>query len=222
MFQKSAALALFLALLGIGSGPAVGAENTGIIYDGKLVSPEGAPIGGVFWMEFKLFPSQKDKDALWSEGMFVAVDKGAYLLELGTLSAFPQDLKLAGNWLAVSIEDVEVSRVQVEESWVKGQLALEENGQAGARVEQCGICDKAELAANSRRLDGLTLKQLKSVIGKGVKPAASKRLSSAVGGTEGNMFKLECPPGHVVTGLQGTAEKGINSLILICRPLEGE
>ena len=58
-----------------------------------------------------------------------------------------------------------------------------------------------------------------NVTGK-VKIGAAKRYSEQVGGTGGNPYTLQCPPGHVVTGIKGGAAAYLDSISLICSPLE--
>ena len=67
---------------------------------------------------------------------------------------------------------------------------------------------------------GLDRDQLKAVLARSVGPGGKRRLTSAAGSTDGEGFTLECPPGHVLTGIEGTAGDGLRSLRLICRSME--
>src|SRR5690606_42151043 len=50
----------------------------------------------------------------------------------------------------------------------------------------------------------------------GDKHAVQKR----VGGSGGNPYQVNCPPGHVVTGINGGAGKMLDSISIICTKLQ--
>jgi hypothetical protein len=167
-------------------------------------------------LRFSLHNNASAPEDLWSEDLPVAVESGAYTVTLGNGKPLPVGVDLATLYLQVSLDGVQVQRVPVDMAWIP------EYPQGGNAGGICKLCENAENSVNAQRLDGLSVKQLKRVVGMGIRPASTVRLSSSVGGGAGAAFKLECPPGHVVTGVQGMADNGINSLAVICRPLEGQ
>ena len=206
---------LTLSLLAI-SGPAQAGPPRTLIYEGKLTTEKGNPIGGIFKMRFSLVRASNTKATLWSEEMYVAVDRGKYSIELGKSRPIPAKLSLDDLLLAVAVDGQEVQRESVDPSWESGASSTADTNTGGT----CGSCTKAEVAMNAQRLDGLNLKQLKTVVAKGIIPGKTQRLTNSHGAVEGAPFKLECPPGHVAGGIQGTADDSIRSLSVICRPLE--
>jgi hypothetical protein len=208
-------LAAVLLLLPAASALAAGGLKT-IVFEGRLVSDTGSPVGGVFPLRFSLHNNSTVPEDIWSEDLHVAVESGAYTVTLGDGKPLPTGIDLATLYLQVSLDGVQVQRVPVDVSWIPEYPT---SGNAGGI---CKLCENSENSVNAQRLDGLSVKQLKRVVGMGIRPASTVRLTSSVGGGAGAAFKLECPPGHVVTGIQGVADAGINSLTLICRPLEGQ
>ena len=206
-----------LTLLLLGTAPAAGptaaaAPPRTIIYEGSLRSADGAAVSGIYWMRFSLRRSSDADAELWSEQTYVAVDHGRFVIELGKRRAFPPALELGGLWLTVVNDGVVLMRSQVDPAWVSGSA-----GGAGRACERCGAAAKAD---NAARFAGLDLDQLKAVLARSVGPGGKRRLTSAAGSTDGEGFTLECPPGHVLTGIEGTAGDGLRSLRLICRSME--
>ena len=60
---------------------------------------------------------------------------------------------------------------------------------------------------------------LKNVSGK-VRISSSKRYTGSAGGEGGVTYELKCPKGHVVTGVRGGSGIYLDSIQLICSPLE--
>jgi hypothetical protein len=69
----------------------------------------------------------------------------------------------------------------------------------------------------------LSIQQLITAVGKKVIAVGdTAHFTSVAGGGEGTPFRINCPPGFVVTGLKGkaVATGGIQELQLVCSPLE--
>ncbi len=47
-----------------------------------------------------------------------------------------------------------------------------------------------------------------------------RRVMESVGGSGGVQYERECPPGYVVTGIEGGAGRVVDSISLICQPLK--
>ncbi|MFH1529228.1 MAG: hypothetical protein ABIK09_00690 [Pseudomonadota bacterium] len=204
-----------LLVLGAAPGAAVGAAAPPrtIIYEGNLRSGDGTPVSGIYWMRFSLRRDQDADAELWSEQSYVAVDAGRFVVELGKRRAFPPALELGGLFLMVVNDGLVLMRSPVDPSWIS-------DGAGGGGGQGCETCRRATVSDNSTRFAGLDLDQLKAILARTLGPGGKRRLTSVAGSTDGESFTLECPPGHMLTGLEGTAADGLRSLRLICRPME--
>ncbi len=194
-----------------------------LVYTGSLTDEEGGPVGGIYWFRFSLHRSRSEKKMLWSEEMYVAIDRGTYQVELGKERPIPQALELTGLFLSVHIDGVEVHRQQVEDSMVSGGGGSTAEAAAGTGdgCEDCRKAVVAERAEDCERVGGMSAKQLVAQVAKKqIQVGSSAHFTSSVGAGEGTPFRLNCPPGFVVTGVKGKAEDTISNLQLVCSPLE--
>ena len=206
--------AILLALgMALAAGPGVAAPARTLIYEGSLRTEDGQPVAGIYWMRFSLRRSPDADAELWSEQTYVAVDAGRFVVELGKRKAFPPALELGGLWLNVVNDGLLLMRTVVDPAWISG-------GAAGPRGAGCETCRRAAISDNATKFAGLDLDQLKAVLARTLGPGCKRRLTSVAGSTDGETFTLECPPAHVLTGLEGTAADGLRSVRLICRPME--
>lgn len=210
--MRTLTAALVLAAI-LGPGTVAAETPRTIIYEGTLRAADGDPVGGIYWMRFSLRRSRNAAAELWSEQSYVAVDEGRFLVELGKRHQIPPDLDLAGLWLIVVNDGITLIRAPLDAAWISGGLA-------GGKGSGGRDCQKAAVADNAARFSGLDLDQLKAVMARSIGPGGKRRLTSTVGSTDGESFTLECPPGHMLTGLEGTTGDGLRSLRLICRPME--
>lgn len=193
-----------------------------LVYTGALSDEKGGPVGGIYWFRFALHRSRSEAKMLWSEEMYVAVDRGTYQVELGKERPIPQALELTGLFLSAHVDGVEVQREQVADHMVSGgPPKVAEPGDAFAGCELCRKAVVAERAEECERLGGMSVKQLsEQVAKKQVRVGTSAHFTSSVGAGEGADFRLSCPPGFVVTGVKGKATDSIGNLQLVCSPLE--
>jgi len=92
-------------------------------------------------------------------------------------------------------------------------------------AELAGFAYEAERAKTADAIGGMSAQEIKNLAktaGTPGKPkvGATKRYSEQAGGTGGTPYTLQCPPGYVVTGIKGGAAAYVDSLMLICSPLE--
>jgi hypothetical protein len=93
-------------------------------------------------------------------------------------------------------------------------------------AEEAGEAYVAGQAKVAERIGSLTAKDIESAVAKlkkfkgGVTLGSKKTPTKSVGGTRGITYNLNCPKGHVVTGITGGAGLYIDSITLICQPLE--
>jgi hypothetical protein len=84
-----------------------GVQEPGVqAYKGKLVDESGKPISGIFPVTFKLYPGLKAKKPVWSETMWVAVDRGVYTVHLGVAKPLPARDDLNRMVLGVDVKGV--------------------------------------------------------------------------------------------------------------------
>lgn len=100
----------------------------------------------------------------------------------------------------------------------------------GTYADLAGFAYEAEKAKAADSVGGLTAVDLRNLIKQStsespketqkVRIGETKRFTEQVGGLGGQAFTLQCPPGHVVTGIRGQAAGYVDQIALICSPLE--
>jgi len=217
-----------------------------VVYAGRIEDAQGRPIGGIFPLTFSFFRAEKGGRAAWTESHFVAVDNGVYAIELGRLKTLPKNLDLARAWLSVAVtggkeivrdrfagDVVEVPQRPVAPVVPPANPTVGAPPQPakGTYADLAGFAYEAEKAKSAETIGGLTANDLRNLAKQAqTAPAAAattkaklgptSRLSETAGGTGGTEFVLQCPPGHVATGIRGRGALMIDSLTVICSPLE--
>lgn len=215
-----------------------------LVYTGRLLDERSAPIGGVFPLTFAFYAKSRGGKAVWSENHFVAVDKGSYIVELGRKKLIPRSVKIDSLYVGVRISGgVELVRERFvaegnePEEIIHHKTRDSKRGQTGGGPNS-GPVDLARKATfayhagkadNAVKLDGLTLDQLKKVLGGGgskgggdlaVTIPDKTHNPKPAGGTGGNPYEQLCPPNWVVTGLRGGSGLYVDRVQIICSPLE--
>lgn len=228
-------LALVLALTAVAAPEP--ADASALIYEGKLQDGRRKPVGGVFPLSFSLHKRDKGGRALWSETHFVAVDSGRYVVELGSKRPLPPGLALEKMYLGVALTGGdEILREKVDPKAVRKDAAAGAAAQArptpagaaaGKKVvdyaETAGLAFEAEHAKVADRIGGLTVEDLEEKLeksGSKARVGGSKRYTSSAGGEGGVAYEVNCPKGYVVTGVRGGSGIYLDSIQLICSPLE--
>lgn len=240
---RAAALLLLgaLALLAAPAAHAAAPDPSRVLYEGALQDASRQPLSGVFPMTFALYRSEKSPRPAWSEDLMVAIDNGRYTVELGSDKPIPKNLKLDGVYLGVAITDgAELYREKLDATATAEAAPPEAAATAptrpaapaaahpGGTQSQCEVagfayeCDRAKTAD---AIGGLTAKELREAVDaakEGAKPTlgGKARYSEAAGGPGGQRYELLCPKGYVVTGIQGGAAMFVDSLSIVCSPLE--
>lgn len=189
-----------------------------LVFTGALNDGAGKPVGGIYNIRFGLHQQINDPKTLWSEDLFVAVERGSYQVELGKERPIPQTLPLTSFFLSILVDGVEVQRLPVVDTMVSS--GVKEPASQGAT---CAVCQEAAKAQNAEKLGGMTFAQLMETVAKRqVALGTSLHMTEPVGKKEGDIFFLTCPPGYVVTGIKGNANDSIRSAQLVCAPLENK
>lgn len=217
-----------------------GAKRRVLVYSGRLLDEQGGPIGGVFPLTFALYTKPRGGKAVWSEGHFVAVDNGHYVVDLGRSVAIPRSVGLDQLYVGVRItggpelvRERFVPEGDSPEEVIRGKStgqpttgAKTPTGGAVDYAEKAGFAYVAEKADNSVRLDGLTLDQIKKALGSSGDGGGKVTLGNntfnapSAGGEGGTPYNQLCPEGYVVTGLRGGSGLYVDRVAIICSPLE--
>jgi hypothetical protein len=248
--KSSSSRLLMLALLALGlhlayQNDARAEQPARIVYSGRLQNTKGGPIGGVYPLTFTFYKAEKGGRAVWSEAQFVAVDNGVYAVELGRKKPLPKGLDVSKTWLGVSItggneilrEPLQDSTEVVGEAPAKPPadptIGAPPQPAKGTYADTAGFAQEAERAKRADTADsigGMTAADLKALAtkttqaaaagGSKAKLGAALRYTDAAGGGGGQEFTLQCPPGHVATGIRGRGAMMIDQISVICAPLE--
>lgn len=227
---------LALTLVGAFAMTAMAAPSgPGLIYSGRLLDEHNAPVSGVFPLRFALHKTEKTRKRLWWEEHWVAVEEGIYTVELGTTKAIPEGLDLASLYIGVSVDGGgEIVRERLSErnlpagATAPTTVVVSHPGAARGSgpadyAEKAGLAYEAEHSRNSDRIGNLTLEQLDERYSRkksGARVGPARRYSGQVGGEGGRPYQLICPKGYVAVGVRGGAGIYLDSIEVICAPLE--
>lgn len=239
---------MFLVLTTLATAPAVAAppEAAPLVYGGRLVDESGRPVTGIFPLTFSIYARAGIKRASWTDSTFVAVDNGVYAVELGKNKPLPKRLDLDKAEIGIAVTGrkgdivreplnkaaapadgpvVDVKPVGGPSTGVRPSAA---NQQTYADV--AGYAYEAERARVADRVGSMTEADLKALAKSSAKDAApaggkarigaTKQFTESAGGPEGRPYSITCPPGYVVVGIRGGAGALVDSVSLICSPLE--
>ena len=220
-----------------------------IEFEGKLQNARRRPVSGVFPIKFSLYKGPKGGKAIWSESHFVAVDSGRYTITLGQSKRLKKRFDLSKLFLGVSYTgggEIQRERIEPQEMEsantgvppVQGTDAstatTSRRAPAAVRTsngrttvdyaEEAGVATYAHSAESAKRIGDLSekdlLKRLDSRSKGKVSVGTKSRFSASAGGEGGSGYDLRCPKGTIVTGVRGTAGIYLDSIQLICSPLE--
>ncbi len=228
-----------------GSQPVEAARR--VVYGGRLVDAEGRPISGIYPLTFQLYAGAKARSAAWKESLHVAVDNGVYAVELGLTRPLPKrfdidkaeiGVTLTGKTRAL-VREALAPRVTLPPPNRAGPVIVTlevptvgarpgKNGQSYADL--AGMAYESERAKVAERVGGLGEAEIRELArtaapsapaaGGKARVGADKRTSERAGGAEGRPYNLSCPAGYVVTGITGGAGALVDSISLVCSPLE--
>lgn len=201
-----------------------------VVYKGKVVDEAGKPVSGIFPMTFKLYPGLSSKKAIWSEFSWVAVDRGVYQVQIGMSKPLPVRDDL--DRLVIGVEIRGVGEL-VREPFVPARAQVPQSsgpakhGSSVKYADAAGYAVEADHAKTADRLGNLTFEDILRKIaeetgGRGrVKIGTDRRFGARIGGPGGlGEYNETCPKGMVMVGIKGGAGIYIDSIQIICAPLE--
>jgi hypothetical protein len=233
-----------LALTWLGLPGSAAGQSFTVLHRGRLVTPGGNQVSGVFPLEFRLFETEGATEAIWQERHFAFVLEGRFQVSLGAVE--PLDTELADQELLLGLyfDGAEVLREPlvlkaeesgpepIPESWrdltfarltdlallaIEAELALETDRLGGRTLEQ--VNRSGELAERlerhaTRRDAHMTEEERRRAIG------LSVEVLERFGGTGGTPYEAVCPRGYVVVGMRGLESRMVDQIELICAPLQ--
>ncbi|NOZ00403.1 MAG: hypothetical protein GXP54_00750 [Deltaproteobacteria bacterium] len=226
--------AMFIASPASAIGGPGGRVTEVVPYKGRMVDEAGKPVSGIFPITFKLYRGVKAHKAMWSESLWVAVDRGVYTVQLGEKKKLPAGKDLSKYVLGVEIKGLgEVAR---EPFMVKGQptpaprLARPPAASSGGGTkyaDTAGYAVEADHAKNADRIQNLTIDDItrkvieESVGASRTRIGKARRYGERVGGPGGTSeYNENCPRGYVMTGIRGGAGIYLDSIQIVCSPIE--
>jgi hypothetical protein len=214
-----------------------------LVYSGQLLDDQGGPMGGVFPLTFSLHKKARGGATMWSEAHYVAVDSGAYVVELGRQRAIPRSIDLGQLYVGVRVtKGPQLVRERFIVEGAAPEVFIRRNSKLsaprqGARTatsdrtsvdyaEKAGFAFAAEKADDATRLGGLTLEQLKRKLGGGsggsISIGEQPWMSQSKGGVGGTSYELLCPEGYVMTGVRGGSGMYVDRVGIICSKLKSK
>ncbi|RAL23530.1 hypothetical protein DL240_05045 [Lujinxingia litoralis] len=212
-------------------------------YRGLLQDESGAPISGVFPLEFNLYRDDMAAEPMWTEEHYVSVIEGRYQVPLGSHQTLRAREVQGERWLGVVLVG--------EGELLRDRLTIIRPGRAssgdanGKRISRAEVADRAIeaeraiVAESADALGELTVEEIERIsnlalerLGQHIadpnaheataryKLGTNSQVLDGAGGTGGTHFSLKCPPGHVVTGIEGRAGRMLDYVTAICSPLQ--
>ena len=209
-------------------------------YNGELADEELKPISGVFKVLFRLYPDAGAAKEIWSEAAYVAIVEGSYEVLLGGTSPIGANLDGRQLFLSATINEEEGERAPYA---VASASTRDESpggpvfrGKSFADIaDRALVANRAGIADNCSTLGGKTAeeidqsKELNKRVSElrealreksSVKLGTQQQVLERVGGSGGNPYQRQCPPGYVVTGFRGGQGQFLDSIEVVCNAIE--
>ncbi|TXD39904.1 hypothetical protein FRC96_06435 [Lujinxingia vulgaris] len=214
-----------------------------IRYRGLLQDESGAPISGVFPLEFNLYRDGMAAEPMWTERHYVSVIEGRYQVPLGSDEPLRAREVDGQRWLGVVLVgegELLRDRITIARPGLPGESDTSASRVTRAEVADRAIeAERAVIAESADALGELTVEEIERLsnlalerLGQHIadpsaheataryKLGTNSQVLDGAGGRGGTHFSLKCPPGHVVTGLEGRAGRMLDSITAICTPLQ--
>ncbi len=216
-------------------------------FEGELLDENQRPISGVFPMTFKVYSTEEASQPSWSEEQFVAVHLGEYVVMLGSETALPTAIRDREVWIGITLGSLgEVVRnPKTMTPWVATAPAAAANVnslQFADIADRALYADQANHAEDCDTLSGIGIEELNryqeleaqiAELRQRVRELAGGNTGGGggtigrrtvtlegAGGSGGHPYTYNCPPNHVAVGMTGGAGNLVDSVALICAPLE--
>jgi hypothetical protein len=208
-------------------------------FAGELIDAENTAISGVFRMTFHAYREPTGGTSLWQESQFVAVEGGMYSVALGEQTPWPTELNAQNLFIAVVLGGNEISRAPTlvaisPPPRSREQIIADLDIVYADLAERAVEAETATEADDCLRIGGLTLDEIdrydelveqivgvREEVNRVTRPTMGRSTNlERIGGAGGLPYSRSCPPNHVVVGFRGGAGDLIDSIELICAPIE--
>ncbi len=241
MTHRFASILFALCLALIVARPALAEEGPFVTYTGELIDDQGRPLTGVFPITINLYDTADATAPRWSDGRWVSIVDGSYTVVLGEAAPLPAEL--LGRSLSIGVNIGRTGEITRHDIVLAASAPEPTRDEiiADLDVSFADLADRALYAEDAAQADdclmigGRTLDELdrfEEVLGVLAEirddvdeidgPYVGSRTTTLerVGGSGGNGFTQMCPPNYVVVGMRGAAGSVVDSIQLICAPLE--
>jgi hypothetical protein len=209
-------------------------------YTGELADDDLKPISGIFRVTFKLFPDMAAPKEIWAETLFVTIVEGRYDVALGRVTPIGANLDGRQLFLSATLEEEPGERIpfavlaaDTRDDSPSGPIF---RGKSFADVaDRALVATRAATADNCATLGGKTAeeidqsKELNKRVSElrealrdksSIKLGGQQQVLERVGGSGGNSYQRQCPPGFVVTGFRGGQGQFLDSIEIVCNAIE--
>jgi hypothetical protein len=209
-------------------------------YTGELADDDLKPISGIFRVTFKLFPDMAAPKEIWAETLFVTIVEGRYDVALGRVTPIGANLDGRQLFLSATLEEEPGGRIpfavlaaDTRDDSPSGPIF---RGKSFADVaDRALVATRAATADNCATLGGKTAeeidqsKELNKRVSElrealrdksSIKLGGQQQVLERVGGSGGNSYQRQCPPGFVVTGFRGGQGQFLDSIEIVCNAIE--
>jgi hypothetical protein len=214
----------------------VTSDSVEVVYRGLLQDERGQPVSAVLPLTFRLYRTSMSAEPVWTEEHFVSIIDGRYQVSLGRQTPLQEQLLVGERWLGVELTG--------EGEILRDQITITRPGQTRSPNSGNGdgvatVAERALVADNALALDGITAEDIEELANLALlrlgehmadpnahSASARYRIGServvptGAGGAGGTPFDVRCPPGHVVTGIEGRAGRLLDYMTVVCSPLE--
>lgn len=221
------------------------ADQIEVIYQGLLQDESGAPVSGLFPLKFSVYRGSSSAKPLWEEQHFVSIIDGKYAVSLGLKQPLGEFLLAGERWIGIELAgegELLRDRLVVELAGGAGPAQARSASTDGSHARSADFATEAERARtadNALALDGMSAEKIEELANLALKrlgehmadPEAhassaryrigtERRPMERIGGSGGTPYDIRCPAGYVVTGIEGRAGRLLDSITVVCSPLQ--
>lgn len=197
-------------------------DGVAVVYQGVLQNEGGEPVSGVYPLTFQLYRDGMSAEPIWTEQHFVSVVDGRYQVRLGAHSTLRAPMLRGERWLGVELNG--------EEELLRDRITVEAPGDGdigGVGDEDTTATADTTVAEAIGEFTAEDIEAIQRTADRALERTASPGLGDTrrsageeVGGAGGTSYELTCPEGYVATGIRGGAGRVVDSITVLCSPLE--
>lgn len=216
-----------------------GSDTVEVLYRGMLQDVDGDPISGLFPLTFKLYRGSMSAEPVWQESHFVSVVDGRYQVSLGRQTPLREHIVTGERWVGIELGgegEILRDRILVERPEGAGSA---DAPAAGQQISHADLAERARIADNALALDGMSADDIEELSNLALRRlgehmadpnahsataryriGSERRVMDRAGGSGGTPYSIRCPAGYIVTGIEGSAGRLLDSITVVCSPLQ--